>query len=333
MPEIPITLEHFHQSRWGKLKESVVKKIDKKGAKKDIKTPTVVVVSEKKKTEVKKITPIKKAPIKSSGRPIEQVLVGSWNALKQIPEKQGRGVLNIYDKLRFPKPTTEEQKVNDKVHVFLKKYQKEIGWGVTGVEAAAVTYGVVKGFQYLKERRAIRNASRPDRSVDRTPRVVPVAMEATLSIPHQKLKDALLEKMRVENVLRPRLLPEHEQKWLEKCPFSDDLREKIHAGVLEEFAGVLDARKGTLEKILWDGERRDAIDNMMILAAGRFEAAQLRLGGIPELNLAQLKKDDHIFVDVKQYISIWRHMMEKSGLYDRRGVNGHNIEDLLRVIL
>jgi len=154
MPEIPITLNQFHQSRWGKLKDRVVNKIDQKGTKNEIKTPTVVATSEKKKTEVKKITPVKKAPIKPSGRPIEQVLVGSWNALKQIPEKQGRGIVNIYDKLRFPKLTTEEQKVNDKVHVFLKKYQKEIGWGVTGVEAAAVTYGVVKGLQYLKNRRA-----------------------------------------------------------------------------------------------------------------------------------------------------------------------------------
>ena len=148
MPEIPITLNQFHQARWGKLKDRVAKKIDQKGAKSEIKMPTVAVVSEKKIPEVKKL-----AANKPSGRPIEQVLVGSWNALKKIPEKQGSGVLNIYDKLRFPKLTSEEQKVNDKVHVFLKKYQKEIGWGVTGVEAAAVTYGVVKGLQYLKNRR------------------------------------------------------------------------------------------------------------------------------------------------------------------------------------
>ena len=92
-------------------------------------------------------------PTQGTKRPIDQILVGSWNALKQIPEKQGKGIINLYDKLRFSKLTSEEQKVQDKVHVFLKKYQKEIGWGVTGVEAAAVTYGVVKGFQYLKNRK------------------------------------------------------------------------------------------------------------------------------------------------------------------------------------
>ncbi len=332
MQEIPVTVEQFHQSRWGRLKERVAKKIDHKGVKGEVKSPTSVVGSEKKKPEVKKITPVKKVPMKPSSRPIEQVLVGSWNALKQIPEKQGKGIVNIYDKLRFPKLATEDQKVHDKVHVFLKKYQKEIGWGVTGVEAAAVTYGVVKGFQYLKERRAIRNASKPVTQVEHTLRAAPIAVEVALSVPQQKLKDALLEKIRVGQALRPRVLSDREQKFLENCPFSDDLRDKIHAGLLEEFAGVLDVRKGTLKKILWDGERRAAIDNMMIVAAGRFEAAQLRLGGISELNLAQMKKDDHIFIDIKNYISVWRHMMEKSGLYDKGGINGKNIEDLLRVV-
>ena len=329
MQEIPITVEQFHKSRWGKMKDRVVKKIDNKSIKGEVKPASSGVVSEKKKPEVKRIISVKKAPIKPSGRPIDQILVGSWNALKQIPEKQGKGIVNIYDKLRFPKLTTEEQKLNDKVHVFLKKYQKEIGWGVTGVEAAAVTYGVVKGFQYLKERRAIRNASRSVGRVDHVPSAARTAVEVILSDPQRQLKDALLEKIQVGQVLRPRVLPDHEQKILENCPFSEDLRQKIHNGVLDEFAGILDARKGNLHKIRWDGERRDALDNMMIVAAERFEAAQLRLGGIPELNLAQMKKDDHIFIAVKEYISIWRHMMEKSGLYDRRGINGHNIEDLL----
>ena len=330
MQEIPITVEQFHQSRWGKLKESVAKKIDHKSVKGEVKSTTPVVSSEKKKPEVKKSTPLKKSPVKPSGRPIEQVLVGSWNALKQIPEKQGKGIVNIYDKLRFPKLTTEEQKVNDKVHVFLKKYQKEIGWGVTGVEAAAVTYGVVKGFQYLKERRAIRDASRPVGRVD-MPSAAHVAVEAAFSVPQKQLKDALLEKIHVGQVLRPKVLPDREQKFLENCPFSDDLRGKIHDGILDEFAAVLDQRKGTLKKVIWDGERRHAIDNMMIVAAGRFEANQLRNSPDLRLDLAQMKVDGDIFIDVKNYISVWRHMMEKSGLYDRGGINGRNIEDLLKL--
>lgn len=193
MPEIHKSKEHVPKiSRLSLLKARIVDRIQRHKEKdKKIDHKTSISTKEVKKVASKSsVTPEKKSistakpdtkdashvvveKKKTQGpkRPIEQVLVGSWNALKQIPEKQGKGIVNIYDKLRFPKLTTEEQKVNDKVHVFLKKYQKEIGWGVTGVEAAAVTYGVVKGFQYLKKRRLQKELAQLGVSIEEIPSV------------------------------------------------------------------------------------------------------------------------------------------------------------------
>lgn len=175
MPELHKFREHVPKiSRLSLLKARIVDRIQRHKEKdKKVDHKTSISTKEVKKVASKSsVTPEKKStstakPVTKDAshgvvekkktlwpkRPIDQILVGSWDAIKQIPEKQGKGIVNIYDKLRFPKLTTEEQKVNDKVHVFLKKYQKEIGWGLTGVEAAAVTYGVVKGFQYLKRRK------------------------------------------------------------------------------------------------------------------------------------------------------------------------------------
>jgi len=172
MPEVIKPADALHEpSRWTMLKVSIAdrvrhgkekkQQVDHKASisKKEVKkaVPKSSNTSEKKSAPTAKlvskespVSKVVKKPTQEPKRPIDQILVGSWNAIKQIPEKQGKGIVNIYDKLRFPKLTTEEQKIKDKIHVFLKKYQKEIGWGVTGVEAAAVTYGVVKGFQYLK---------------------------------------------------------------------------------------------------------------------------------------------------------------------------------------
>lgn len=86
-------------------------------------------------------------------RPIEQVLVGSWNAVQKYPEWLGKQTLVLYDRLRFPKLTSEEQKMRDRTHEFLKKYQKTIGWTETGIQAVILGVGVAKGLRYLRERR------------------------------------------------------------------------------------------------------------------------------------------------------------------------------------
>jgi hypothetical protein len=94
--------------------------------------------------------PAKEIP--QSKRTIEKVLVGSWNAVKKVPEKQGEWILHQYDKMKFPKVTPEEKKLADKVHVFLKKHQKAVGWGATATEVAVTTLVIVKGYQLLRRR-------------------------------------------------------------------------------------------------------------------------------------------------------------------------------------
>jgi len=341
MVEIYKSLDSTIQaSRWGKLKESVAKKIDHKSVKGEVKSSTSVVGSEKKKSEVKKITPIKKAPIKSSGRPIEQVLVGSWNALKQIPEKQGRGIVNIYDKLRFPKLTTEEQKVNDKVHVFLKKYQKEIGWGVTGVEAAAVTYGVVKGFQYLKERNMqkrsemnrVRAQELANHLQDTNTSVVltgaPVVVEAVLSIEQQALK-VLADKVNAQDFFAKELLSAEEADILSKCHFSHELRQQIHEGVLERFIQriprVIDGQRTPMPDTL----RRPAFDDAMVRAGADFAIAHKGLAEA-ELRLLKSPYEMNPIVEIMNYVRVMRHVFEKRGFYNQDGFDGRKIEDLLQ---
>jgi len=102
----------------------------------------------------------------SSKRPIEKIFTGSWNAVKKVPEAQGKGALDLYDKLKFSKLTPEEKKVHDKVHVFLKEHQKAVGWGAFTAEAAAFTFVIVKGYTSMRGRRgqeATRTAEGPPR--------------------------------------------------------------------------------------------------------------------------------------------------------------------------
>ena len=331
MQELPITVEQFHQSRWGKLKDRVVKKIDHKIVKGEVKATSFGVVSEKKKPEVKKITPLKKSAAHSSGRPIEQVLVGSWNAIKQIPEKQGKGVVNLYDKLRFPKLTTEEQKVNDKVHVFLKKYQKEIGWGVTGVEAAAVTYGVVKGFQYLKERslqkKALKERTNLVQSESTLNIVVPAAaVEVVLSV-EQKALQALMDKVRSPDFFAQEFLSPDDLDILGKCYFSPGLRQQIQEGMLVRFVGRLQDLDKTTSSFAKDSLRRYTLDSAMNKAVADFAVANK--GWVMEEALAQKVENPHVIVDILEYARVVRHMFEKHGYFDIGGFEGRNIESLL----
>lgn len=80
---------------------------------------------------------------------IEQVFVGTWNAVK--PENQGKTLLELYDAIKFPRHIKEEKKVADKLHVFIKEHPELVGWGAIVGEAAFVA-GVVAGFRKLKKR-------------------------------------------------------------------------------------------------------------------------------------------------------------------------------------
>lgn len=81
---------------------------------------------------------------------IEQVFVGTWNAVK--PESQGKTMLEVYDAIKFPRYAKEEQKVADKLHVFIKEHPELVGWGAIVGEAAFMA-GVVAGFRKLKHKK------------------------------------------------------------------------------------------------------------------------------------------------------------------------------------
>lgn len=70
---------------------------------------------------------------------MEQLFVGAFNAVKKYPEWWGKQTLALYDRLKFPKFTPEEKKITDKTYIFLKKYQKAIGWTETGIQAAILS--------------------------------------------------------------------------------------------------------------------------------------------------------------------------------------------------
>jgi len=79
-------------------------------------------------------------------RPIEQVLVGAWNAIK--PESQGKAIMKVYDTYIHPKYANEQER--KKAAVIRPKIEKIVGWTALGTEAALITFGVVKGYQKLK---------------------------------------------------------------------------------------------------------------------------------------------------------------------------------------
>jgi len=84
---------------------------------------------------------------------IEQVFVGVGNALKKLtPEAQGKGALDLYDKLKFPTLTPEEQKIADKTHQFLDKHRKAVGWTAVGSEAVIVAGVAALGYKLVRDR-------------------------------------------------------------------------------------------------------------------------------------------------------------------------------------
>lgn len=92
-----------------------------------------------------------KLSILSKPNKLQQVLVGSWNAIQ--PEHQGKKALEWYDRLKFSTATPEEKKVKDAVHTFLKNNPKLVGWTAVATEAALLA-GVVVGFSKLKRRKS-----------------------------------------------------------------------------------------------------------------------------------------------------------------------------------
>lgn len=82
----------------------------------------------------------------SSVRPIEQVLVGAWNAVQ--PENQGKAILRVVDRWFTPKYKTDEER--KRAAIIRPKLEKAVGWTAVGVEAGLIAFGVVKGYQKLR---------------------------------------------------------------------------------------------------------------------------------------------------------------------------------------
>lgn len=203
----------------------------------------------------------------------ELLLVGSWNAAKKIPEWQGKKVLRLYDKLRFPKYAKEQQKIADKTHQFLQKHQKEIGVGLTSIEGALVTFGIVKGFLYLKRVRL------PARSVPAVAptKIVAAPVESKTSVVEKVLHTIITRVGKLDKepiaIITPAL--RHE---LEGNPFSADLRQKIAS---EYFGKLLSDAAGDpsfvarVNKAPYLMAKKDEVRMKMIEAAGSFLAEQM----------------------------------------------------------
>jgi hypothetical protein len=265
---------------------------------------------------------------------LKKVFVGSWNAVKSVPEWQGKKVMEVYDKyLRPPYKNKEEKRVAEEVR---PRVEKIVGWTATGIEAALITFAAVKGFALAKEKPSIVPKREPKKQIAEAVGAVGVAgavaaaAELLFTPGQQRVKDALLNGIR-DNKLRPASLEDREQAFLKEFTtrYTQDLRDKIHEGVIDEFTKRLYDQKNTLSKLHWDQERRDVMDLLMIRSSAVYLSRQMTNAGMLELNLPKMKKDGDVFPEVLEYTRVWRHMMQKSGLYDARAIKGKNLEDLL----
>lgn len=91
-------------------------------------------------------SPAKPKAVPSTGRPIERVLVGAWNAAK--PESQGKAIMKIVDRWFHPTYKTEEER--KRAARLRPNIEKAVGWTAVTAEAALITFGVVKGYQTLR---------------------------------------------------------------------------------------------------------------------------------------------------------------------------------------
>jgi len=109
--------------------------------------PVVKMIEKKEIKNVKKSSLPPKSTQKIPSRPIEQLLIGTWNAVK--PESQGKWIMeNTYD--RWFKPTYQTEEERNHAALLRPKIEKIVGWGVVGIEAGLITFGVVKGYQKLR---------------------------------------------------------------------------------------------------------------------------------------------------------------------------------------
>lgn len=156
---------------------------------------------------------------KSSGRPIEQILVGTWNAVK--PESQGKAIMKVYDRYFKPKYANEQERLQaEKIR---PKVEKIVGWSAVAIEAGIVTFGVVKGYKYLRNRMGVEQPRKIKRIRKVTGEDAPLARAMRAAVNEAT---HAMTRLDVEGyVLDPTAA-----SILDKCELSGDLRKNIQLG-------------------------------------------------------------------------------------------------------
>lgn len=177
-------------------------------------------------------------------RLIEQIFIGAWNAAK--PESQGKAIMKLYDKYFIPKYKTKEEAAAAKK--IRPKVEKIVGLTAIGIEAGIVTFGVVKGYNYLKKRRrraVFHNSAFPKRTsqVSETP----VWSEA---LPLRDAQAEILTMIAISAAMihmntEAHSLGEYTAQLLDKCALSADLQKRIQRGFVQRLVREL----GDPEKI------------------------------------------------------------------------------------
>lgn len=253
----------------------------------------------------------------------ETIFTAAFNAAKKPPEWLGKKTVDLYDKLRFPKLTKEEQKVNDKLHVFLKKHYKAVGWVETGIGASLVTLGVVKVYQALRNRKGMTRENGNKNMYDTMTHPVSrpdtggVVVSGDLILQKKVDLQAVREyfvQFAVHDCMQDIHLPrgkfeEGDLDLLRAIDFSDDLNRKIANGYFHLGLNAILERKRNINAALTVGGQLDQVKNALGEAKARFLSAQE--DGVAQF-LSNAVKPDSVQSDVLNMIDIFRRWFLKN---------------------
>ncbi len=175
-------------------------------------------------------------------RPIEQVLVGAWNAVQ--PESQGKAIVRVFDRWFVPKYKTEEEK--KRAALLRPKIEKAVGWIAVGAEAALITAGIVKGYQMLRrtDRSSLKKIGDKVLPVDVPSKPVTLADMKRLTVPSRReelIQQGALEDYRMFQVdtIVPKERVPYMKEILPTITVLADRIQKRHALVDEKIVSAL----------------------------------------------------------------------------------------------
>lgn len=280
------------------------------------------ITAEKQTRPKKKLIPVagSRTQHTAPSRPIEQVLVGAWNAVK--PEHQGKAIMKAYDRYVHPKYQNEEER--KRAALLRPKIEKVLGWTALGAEAALITFVAVKGYQRLRTMGELRRIKKTQgRDMQGALIGTPVAQELS-----HRIGDRLFQKVRLPGFFAPEYFNAGDAELLAKIGLSENVREQIQQGVLDLFAervvkegGNLSPMKNTL--------REAQLLSLMDRAAADFLAKQKGLDGAL-LSLKQMRSEKDPFIEMLEYVRVLKHVCTNRGLFNVGGFDGQNIEHVLK---